>query len=622
MVELLQKRVSSPSELENLRQSILQKRDPNKSCITVCAGTGCRASGAEAVVDAFKDEIERRELQINVELKETGCHGFCERGPLVVIRPKRVFYQRVKPEDVSEIVSETALWGNIIERLLYVDPATGGKIVYEPDVPFYKKQTRTIFGANGEIDPTNIEDYIAVGGYSALSKVLFQMSPEEVIEEVKRSGLRGRGGGGFPTGRKWESCRDAKGDIKYVICNADEGDPGAYQDRSLLEGNPHSALEGMIIGAYAIGSHKGYVYVRNEYPLAVSHARIAIEQAMDYGLLGEDMLGSGFDFTVTINKGGGAFVCGESSALMTSLEGKIGEPRAKYTHMSEKGLWDSPSLLNNVKTWANVPLIINKGAEWYSQIGTAGSKGTMIFSLVGKINNTGLVEVPMGITLREMIYDIGGGIPNGKKFKAVQTGGPSGGCIPEEYLDTPVDFDELTKLGSMMGSGGMIVMDEDTCMVDIARYFIEFLKGESCGKCVPCREGLTRMSEVLNNITQGKGKREDLDILGNLAEILSDGSLCALGQTAANPVLTTLRYFRDEYIAHIDEKRCPAGVCRELIQYSIDPERCEGCLRCLRACPTGAISGEKRKIHTLNQGMCIKCGACYDVCKFGAVIKR
>jgi NADH-quinone oxidoreductase subunit F len=622
MVELLQKRVSSPSELENLRQSILQKRDPNKSCITVCAGTGCRASGAEAVVDAFKDEIERRELQINVELKETGCHGFCERGPLVVIRPKRVFYQRVKPEDVSEIVSETALWGNIIERLLYVDPATGGKIVYEPDVPFYKKQTRTIFGANGEIDPTNIEDYIAVGGYSALSKVLFQMSPEEVIEEVKRSGLRGRGGGGFPTGRKWESCRDAKGDIKYVICNADEGDPGAYQDRSLLEGNPHSALEGMIIGAYAIGSHKGYVYVRNEYPLAVSHARIAIEQAMDYGLLGEDMLGSGFDFTVTINKGGGAFVCGESSALMASLEGKIGEPRAKYTHMSEKGLWDSPSLLNNVKTWANVPLIINKGAEWYSQIGTAGSKGTMIFSLVGKINNTGLVEVPMGITLREMIYDIGGGIPNGKKFKAVQTGGPSGGCIPEEYLDTPVDFDELTKLGSMMGSGGMIVMDEDTCMVDIARYFIEFLKGESCGKCVPCREGLTRMSEVLNNITQGKGKREDLDILGNLAEILSDGSLCALGQTAANPVLTTLRYFRDEYIAHIDEKRCPAGVCRELIQYSIDPERCEGCLRCLRACPTGAISGEKRKIHTLNQGMCIKCGACYDVCKFGAVIKR
>ncbi len=621
MVELLQKRVSSPSELENLRQSIRQKRDPNKPCITVCAGTGCRASGAEAVVDAFTDEIERRELRINVELKETGCHGFCERGPVVVIRPKRVFYQRVKPEDVSEIVSET-LGGNIIERLLYVDPVTNEKIVYEPDVPFYKRQTRTIFGANGEIDPTDIEDYIAIGGYSALSKALFQMSPEDVIEEVKRSGLRGRGGGGFSTGRKWESCCHAKGDTKYVICNADEGDPGAYQDRSLLEGNPHSVLEGMVIGAYAIGSHKGYIYVRNEYPLAVRHARIAIEQAMDYGLLGKDILGSGFDFTVMINKGGGAFVCGESSALMASLEGKIGEPRAKYIHMSEKGLWDSPSLLNNVKTWANVPLIINKGAEWYSRIGTAGSKGTMIFSLVGKINNTGLVEVPMGITLREMIYDIGGGIPNGKKFKAVQTGGPSGGCIPEQYLDTPVDFDELTKLGSMMGSGGMIVMDEDTCMVDIARYFIEFLKGESCGKCVPCREGLNRMSEVLSEITEGKGKQEDLDTLEDLAEILSDGALCALGRTAANPVLSTVRYFRDEYKAHIDEKKCPAGVCRQLIQYSIDPEKCEGCLRCLRACPTGAISGEKRKAHTLNQGMCINCGACYDVCKFNAVIKQ
>jgi len=620
--ELLQKRLKSVSELENLRQSILQKRDPSQTCVSVCGGTGCRASGAEAVVDAFMDEIERREIHLNVELKETGCHGFCERGPIVVIRPKRVFYQRVKPEDVPEIISETVLQGNIIERLLYVDPATGDKVVYEPDVPFYKRQTRTIFGANGEIDPTEIDDYIAIGGYSALSKALFQMSPEDIIEEVKRSGLRGRGGGGFPTGRKWESCCHAKNDTKYVICNADEGDPGAYQDRSLLEGNPHSVLEGMIIGAYTIDSHKGYIYVRNEYPLAVRHARIALEQAMDYGVLGEDILGSGFDFTVTINKGGGAFVCGESSALMASLEGKAGEPRAKYTHMSEKGLWDSPSLLNNVKTWANVPLIINKGADWYSQIGTANSKGTMIFSLVGKISNTGLVEVPMGITLREMIYDIGGGVPNGKKFKAVQTGGPSGGCIPEQYFDTPVDFDELNKLGSMMGSGGMIVMDEDTCMVDIAKYFIDFLKGESCGKCVPCREGLTRMSEVLSNITQGKGKREDLDILEDLAGILSDGALCALGTTAANPVLSTLHYFRDEYIAHIDEKRCPAGVCRELIQYSINPEKCEGCLRCLRACPTGAISGEKRKPHTLNQGMCIKCGACYDVCKFDAVIKQ
>jgi NADH-quinone oxidoreductase subunit F len=620
--ELLKKKVRSVSELENLRQSILRKRDPSRTCISVCAGTGCRASGAEAVVDAFTDEIERQEIQLSVELKETGCHGFCERGPIVVIRPKRVFYQQVKPEDVPEIISETVLKGNIIERLLYVDPVTNEKIVYEPDVPFYKRQTRTIFGANGEIDPRDIEDYIAVGGYSALSKALFQMSPDKIIEEVKRSGLRGRGGAGFPTGRKWQSCRDAEGDIKYVICNGDEGDPGAYQDRSLLEGNPHSVLEGMIIGAYAIGSHQGYIYVRNEYPLAVRHARIAIEQAMDYGLLGEDILGSGFDFTVMINKGGGAFVCGESSALMASLEGEIGEPRAKYIHMTEKGLWDRPSLLNNVKTWANVPLIIKKGADWYSQIGTAGSKGTMIFSLVGKINNTGLVEVPMGITLRRLIYDIGGGIRGGKKFKAVQTGGPSGGCIPEQYLDIPVDFDELNKLGSMMGSGGMIVMDEDTCMVDIAKYFVNFLKEESCGKCVPCREGLTRMSEVLSNITQGKGKKEDLDLLEDLAGIIRGGALCALGTTAANPVLSTLQYFRDEYTAHIDEKRCPAGVCRELIQYSIDLEKCEGCLRCLRACPTGAISGEKRKPHTLNQGVCIKCGACYDVCKFNAVIRQ
>jgi len=620
--KLLEKRVGSAAELEKLRQSILGKRDPKRTSISVCGGTGCRASGAEAVVDAFLDEIERRELQISVELKETGCHGFCERGPVVVIRPKQIFYQQVKPEDVPEIISETVLKGKVIERLLYVDPVTGERIVTEADVPFYKRQTRTIFGANGEIDPTNIEDYIAAGGYSALSKVLFQISPEKIIEEVKKSGLRGRGGGGFPTGRKWQSCRDAEDDIKYVICNADEGDPGAYQDRSLLEGNPHSVLEGMIIGAYAIGAHRGYVYVRNEYPLAVSHARIAIEQATDYGLLGEDILGSGFDFTVTINKGGGAVVCGESSALMASLEGKIGEPRAKYVHMSEKGLWDNPSLLNNVKTWANIPLIVNKGAKWYSKIGTAGSKGTMIFSLVGKINNTGLVEVPMGITLREMIYDIGGGIPNGKKFKAVQTGGPSGGCIPTKYLDTPVDFDELTKLGSMMGSGGMIVMDEDTCMVDVARYFIEFLKGESCGKCVPCREGLTRMSEILDRITRGQGRREDLDTLEELAEVLSGGALCALGQTAANPVLSTLKYFRDEYLAHIDKKKCPAGVCQELIQYSIDPEKCEGCLRCLRGCPTDAISGEKRKPHTINQAMCIKCGACYDVCKFGAVIKR
>jgi NADH-quinone oxidoreductase subunit F len=620
--KLLEKKVESPEGLESLRQSIVAKRDPQRTCISVCGGTACRASGAEAVVDAFLDEIERRELQVQVSLKETGCHGFCERGPLVVIEPKKIFYQQVKPEDVEEIIDETIVAGRIVERLLYTDPTTSETITYEPDVPFYKKQTRNIFGANGTIDPTNIEDYIASGGYSALTKVLTGMKPQQIVDEVKKSGLRGRGGGGFSTGRKWQSCLEAKGKVKYVICNADEGDPGAYQDRSLLEGNPHSILEGMIIGARAIGSHQGYIYVRNEYPLAVRHARIAIEQAMDYGLLGKNILGSGFDFNITINKGGGAFVCGESSALMASLEGKVGEPKAKYVHMAEKGLWEHPSLLNNVKTWANVPLIINKGADWYAKIGTAGSKGTMIFSLVGNIVNTGLVEVPMGITLRQMIFDIGGGIPDGKKFKAVQTGGPSGGCIPEKFLDTPVDFDELTKLGSMMGSGGMIVMDEDTCMVDVARYFIEFLKGESCGKCTPCREGINRMSEILSNITQGKGKPEDLDTLEDLSEVLSAGALCALGQTAANPVLSTIRYFKDEYLAHINDKKCPAGVCRELIRLSIDPEKCEGCLRCLRECPTGAVTGEKKQAHTINQDMCIRCGACYDVCKFNAVIKR
>jgi NADH-quinone oxidoreductase subunit F len=620
--KLLEKRVESPEGLESLRQSILAKRDPKRTCITVCGGTACRASGAEAVVDAFIDEIERRELQVQVSLKETGCHGFCERGPLVVIEPKKIFYQRVTPEDVEEIIDETILAGRVVERLLYVDPTTNETITYEPDVPFYKKQTRNVFGTNGTIDPTNIEDYIAAGGYSALVKALFKMTPAKIIAEVKKSGLRGRGGGGFPTGRKWQSCREVKGKVKYVICNADEGDPGAYQDRSLLEGNPHAILEGMVIGAFAIGSHQGFIYVRNEYPLAVRHARIAIEQAIDYGLLGKNILGSGFDFNITINKGGGAFVCGESSALMASLEGKIGEPRAKYVHMSEKGLWERPSLLNNVKTWANVPLIINKGASWYSKIGTAGSKGTMIFSLVGNIVNTGLVEVPMGITLRQMIFDIGGGIPEGKKFKAVQTGGPSGGCIPEKFLDTPVDFDELTKLGSMMGSGGMIVMDEDTCMVDVARYFIEFLKGESCGKCTPCREGINRMSEILSRITQGKGKPEDLGTLEDLAGVLSAGALCALGQTAANPVLSTIRYFKDEYLAHINDKKCPAGVCRELVRFSIDADKCEGCMRCIRECPTGAVTGEKRQPHTINQDMCIRCGACYDVCKFKAVIKQ
>jgi NADH-quinone oxidoreductase subunit F len=619
--EQIVERLNSPDELEALRQSIIQGRDPNELCITVCGGTGCHSFGSESVATAFEQGVKQQKLKAKV--KVTGCHGFCERGPVVVIKPKDIFYQRVKAEDVPEILSETIVKGTIVERLLYTDPSTNKKITHEPEVEFYKKQKRLIFGSNSNIDPTIIEDYLALGGYSALSKALFKMSPEGVIEEVKKSGLRGRGGGGFPTGTKWETTRRAHGETKYIICNCDEGDPGAFMDRSLMEGNPHSILEGMIIGAFAIGGHEGYIYIRNEYPLAVRNAETAIKQAEEFGLLGKNILGSGFDFDIKISRGGGAFVCGESTALMASLEGKVGEPRAKYVHTSEKGLYEQPTDLNNVETWANVPLIINRGAGWYSQIGTAGSKGTKIFSLVGKINNTGLVEVPMGITLREIIYDIGGGIPNGKKFKAVQTGGPSGGCIPESMLDLPVDFDELSKVGSMMGSGGMIVMDENTCMVDIAKYFVNFLEGESCGKCLPCREGLKRMSQILTDITEGKGREGDIDLLGKLSATLVDCSLCALGSTAPNPVLTTIRYFRDEYEAHIKDKRCPAGVCKALVTYQIDKKKCPGCGLCVKACPVGAITPTgKKKPVVLDQKKCIKCGACYDVCKLDAVIRK
>jgi NADH:ubiquinone oxidoreductase subunit F (NADH-binding)/(2Fe-2S) ferredoxin len=553
-------RLKSLGELETLRKSIVSKRDPNKTVITICNGTGCQAYGCKSITAAFHEEVKQRNLAAKVDIRSIGCPGFCERGTLVVIKPRDIFYQRVRVKDVPEILAETIVKGNIVNRLLYTDRKEGKKVTYEHEVPFYKKQKRLVIGNNSLIDPSSIDDYLAIGGYAALGKAL-KMSPEQIIDEVKKSGLRGRGGGGFPTGLKWETTRRAHGDIKYVIGNADEGDPGAFMDRSLVEGNPHSVLEGMIIGAYAIGSHQGYIYIRNEYPLAVRHMGMAIQQAEEYGLLGKNILGSGFDFSIRINRGGGAFVCGESTALMASLEGRVGEPRAKYVHTSEQGLWGQPTNLNNVETWANVPLIINNGADWYSRIGTKGSKGTKIFSLVGNISNTGLVEVPMGITLREIIFDIGGGIPKGRKFKAVQTGGPSGGVIPESLLDLPVDFDELDKAGSMMGSGGMIVMDDKTCMVDVAKYFVSFLEGESCGKCLPCREGLQQMREILTNITEGRGRRGDIKLLEELSATLVDASLCALGSTAPNPVLSTIRYFRDEYEAHIKDKKCPAGVC-------------------------------------------------------------
>mgnify|MGYP005835483119 FL=1 len=618
-------RLSSPQELEKYRNAILSARDPNQTLITVCGGTGCHASGCHAVVDAFKKIIQEKAKGNGVGLRVTGCHGFCERGPLVVLHPKKILYQRVRPEDASTIFHETILNGEIIEGLLYEHPTTGEKISSEEDVPFYKKQKRIIFGNNGSIDPTRVEDYIATGGYRALPKALFTMKPEEVIREVKRANLRGRGGGGFSAGLKWEQCRNAPGEVKYVICNADEGDPGAYMDRSLLEGNPHSVLEGMIIGAYAIGAHEGYVFVRHEYPLAVVNVGIAIQQARDLGLLGENILGSGFEFNIHVSRGGGAFVAGESTALMATIEGNVGEPRAKHIHTVISGLWDRPTNLNNVETWANVPIIILKGAEWYAQIGTEGSKGTKIFSLVGKVNNTGLVEVPMGITLREIVYDIGGGILSGKRFKAVQTGGPSGGCIPESLIDLPVDFDRLTEVGSMMGSGGMIVMDESTCMVDVAKYFMNFLKDESCGKCTSCREGTKRMHELLTEITEGKGTTDHIDLLEELGWVTAEASLCALGGTAPNPVLSTIRYFRQEYEEHIINKRCPAKVCRALLKYRILSDVCTSCGRCAKACPVEAISGKQRtkkdkgKPFKIDAEKCIKCGMCFEACKFEAV---
>ncbi len=616
-------RIKSPAELEEFRTSILSQRDPDKPCLTLCSGSACHATGSGEVAESIQAEIENQGLYGAVDVRRTGCHGFCERGPIIVIHPEEICYFQITPEDVPEIISQTIKEKKVVGRLLYTDPDTHDKIIHESEIPFYKNQQRLVFGSNGSIDPKSIDDYLAIGGYSALAKAFSQMTPEKVLDEVKKSNLRGRGGGGFPAGRKWEGSRDAADQTKYVIVNADEGDPGAYMDRSLLEGNPHAILEGLTIGAYAIGAREGYIYVRQEYPLAVENVHIAIEQAEACGLLGKDILGSGFDFTVNVHQGAGAFVSGESTALMTALEGRVGEPRPKYVRSNIKGLWGKPSVLNNVETWANVPLIVNKGAEWFTQFGTEGSKGTKIFSLVGKITNTGLVEVPMGMTLRDIIYNIGGGIPDGKRFKAVQTGGPSGGCIPADLLDLEVGFDELTEAGSMMGSGGMIVMDEDTCMVDVARYFIDFLTDESCGKCVPCREGLGQMLNILTDITQGNGKEGDIGFLEEISEVAKEASLCALGTSGPNPFLSTVRYFRDEYEAHISEKRCPALSCKELISFYIDPVKCKACMICGRKCPADAIEGGKKKIHIIDQEKCTKCGTCFEVCpsRFSAVEK-
>ena len=588
-------RVENREELQKLRSSLQDERkDGHKKLISLCSGSGCGAYGTAKVHQVLMEELAKHNLQDDVAVKLTGCHGFCEKGPIMVIHPEGIFYPQLTQENIPTIVEETIVKGEIVKSLIFKDPSLKKKLTYEEDIPFYNLQQRIIFGKNGMIDPTRIQDYIYVGGYAALEKSLFEMTPDEIIDQVKKSGLRGRGGGGFPAGIKWESCRRHEGD-KYVICNADEGDPGAYMDRSLLEGNPHSVIEGMIIGAIAIGSHEGYVYVRHEYPLAVKNLSTAIQRAEDSGLLGNNILDSGFDFNIRISRGGGAFVCGESTALMASLEGKPGRPRAKYIHTVAKGFRQNPSNLNNVETWANVPVIINQGADWYASIGTDGSKGTKIFSLVGKVANTGLVEVSMGTTLRTIIYDIGGGIPKKKKFKAVQTGGPSGGCIPEQYLDLGVDFDELTKVGSMMGSGGMIVMDQDTCMVDIARYFLDFLNEESCGQCNPCREGIKRMLEILTDICAGQGRPGDIELLEEMGTMVQRFSLCGLGTSAPNPVLTTILYFRDEYQAHIEDKKCPAGVCKPLFHYEIDAEACTGCTLCAKKMPPGRHNRQEKR---------------------------
>ncbi|MBU4345371.1 MAG: NADH-quinone oxidoreductase subunit NuoF [Proteobacteria bacterium] len=612
-------KIRTISDLEDIRESILQDKDSEKTIIRLCLSTGCRAQKSLKVNEALENEIKKYGLQNKIEIKKTGCHGFCEMGPIMVIEPANIFYCNVKPKYVGDIISETVINGSVINRLLWKDPLTKELTKTEKDFPVYKKQRKNVFYNSGKIDPTDIDDYIAAGGYSALGKALATMNPAEIVKTVVASGLRGRGGGGFPTGIKWRICSTAPGHIKYIIANGDEGDPGAFMDRSLMEGDPHSIVEGMIIGAFAIGACQGFIYVREEYPIAIEHLSLAIQQAEEYGLLGKNILNSDFDFTVKINKGAGAFVCGEETALMISIEGKSGTPRSRPPYPAFEGLWGKPTIINNVETLANISKIILKGADWYSSIGTSTSKGTKIFSLVGKVRNTGLIEVEMGTTLREIIFDIGGGVRKGKRFKAVQTGGPSGGCIPISRIDIPVDYDSLKEVGAIMGSGGMIVMDETSCMVDVARYFINFLLFESCGKCVPCREGLKQMHQILTNICEGRGEKRDIEFLTELAHFMTTASMCGLGLTAPNPVLSTLRYFRDEYETHIYDKKCPAGVCKNLFEYVIDVELCNGCTICKLKCLEKAISGEKKKPHSINPRLCIKCGICFNLCKREAI---
>ena len=589
--------------------------------VLVCGGTGCKANGSKEIQLTFARELQKFGLQDEVMVVETGCHGFCEHGPLVIVYPEGTFYCGVKPEDVKTIVEEHLYKGRIVQRLLYREPINQEQVPRYSEIGFYKKQHRLVLANCGAINPEAIEEYIAVGGYEALAKAVTQMTPQEVVDEVKKSGLRGRGGGGFPTGMKWQFAKNSESDKKYVICNADEGDPGAFMDRSILEGDPHSVIEAMTIAGYAIGATQGYIYIRAEYPIAVHRLQVAIKQARELGVLGKNIFGTGFNFDITLRLGAGAFVCGEETALLTSIEGNRGEPRPRPPFPAVKGLFGKPTIINNVETYANICQIILNGADWFASMGTEKSKGTKVFALGGKITNTGLVEIPMGTTLREVVEEIGGGVPHGKKFKAAQTGGPSGGCIPASLIDTPIDYDNLIAIGSMMGSGGLIVMDEDTCMVDIAKFFLEFTVDESCGKCAPCRIGTMRLLETLEKITAGNGTVEDIEHLEELAAYIKSASLCGLGQTAPNPVLSTLRYFRDEYMAHVVDKKCPAGVCKNLLQYKIDADKCRGCTACARKCPVSAISGAVKEPHTIDTAKCIKCGACIATCKFGAIYK-